>query len=160
MKLNLGCGTDIKHGWVNIDRFPGPGVNHVQDITDPLPFDDEAVEEVLASHVLEHLAEWENVVLEIHRVLKVGGKLTIRVPYGLCLQTYHKRFFDELTLDGFIQQSQFFKSPSIEGFPVFKCLEKSVDRDYPFAWHVKRYLGLMLPLGPKAIITWVLEKVI
>lgn len=58
-KLNLGCGRDIrpqKEGWTNLDAVPLDGVDVVHDIVDlPYPFDDEAFEWVLASHVLEHI---------------------------------------------------------------------------------------------------------
>lgn len=31
-KLNLGLGTDIREGWINLDRSALPGVNVVHDI--------------------------------------------------------------------------------------------------------------------------------
>ena len=159
MKLNLGCGKDIREGWVNVDWVDAPGIDMVLDISDHLPFPSNSVSEVLVSHVLEHIIDWEAVVIEIWRILKPGGTVKIIVPYGLELQTYHKRFFDEKTLDGFIEGSQFYDSPSLEGHPVFRCLRMDVDRRFPFAWHVKKYLGVMPPLGPKAIISWDLEKI-
>jgi hypothetical protein len=32
MKLNLGCGRDIKQGFVNLDYMPLPGVDVVADL--------------------------------------------------------------------------------------------------------------------------------
>lgn len=40
MKLNLGCGNDIREGWVNLDINKKEGVNVVHDLNEvPLPFE-------------------------------------------------------------------------------------------------------------------------
>lgn len=39
--LNLGCGTDIRSGWVNLDSAELPGVDVVHDLDRlPLPFEE------------------------------------------------------------------------------------------------------------------------
>jgi len=54
MKLNLGCGTDYKQGWVNVDA----GNVHCDVKHDiekfPWPFEDSSVNEILMKHVFEH----------------------------------------------------------------------------------------------------------
>ena len=54
-KLNIGCGSDYRKGFVNIDR----GIARCDltlDLEDAkLPFDDNSVDYILASHVLEHI---------------------------------------------------------------------------------------------------------
>ena len=82
LRLHIGCGPNIRPGWVNIDRVArAPGV--VTDV-DPtaLPYPDGSVSEVLAEHVFEHFcfAEEERVWREMARVLRPGGTLTIEVP--------------------------------------------------------------------------------
>ena len=55
-KLNLGCGNDIRDGWINLDSAKLPGVNIVHDLEDlPLPFGDENFDYVLCQDVLEHV---------------------------------------------------------------------------------------------------------
>ncbi len=82
IKLNLGCGYDLREGYVNVDleEFHGPDL--VADVTSLDGIDDGAAHEVLAIDVLEHLnrdstaaalAEWA-------RVMMPGGVLKIQVP--------------------------------------------------------------------------------
>jgi predicted SAM-dependent methyltransferase len=82
LRLHIGCGPNIRPGWVNIDRVArAPGV--VTDV-DPtaLPYPNASVSEVLAEHVFEHFsfAEEELVWREMARVLRPGGTITIEVP--------------------------------------------------------------------------------
>ena len=80
-KLNLGSGKDIKQGWVNLDSAKLPGVDVVHDIEKlPLPFKDSEFDEILCQDVLEHI-EYIPILKDIHRILKMGGKLKIRVPH-------------------------------------------------------------------------------
>jgi len=97
-KLNLGCGRDIKptaRGWVNLDGFVvEPGVVKHDIAQVPWPFKDGEFDLVYCSHVLEHIApifrEHQgtkrdvifDIFEEIHRVLKPGGLLFARVPWG------------------------------------------------------------------------------
>jgi len=81
VKLNLGCGSDVKSGYINVDKFPCSTEVVQADLTD-LSFPEGYADEILLSHVLEHFGYAEGVVLlrEIHRVLKPGGVAIIEVP--------------------------------------------------------------------------------
>jgi len=83
IKLNLGCGEDIRHGYINIDIRPLEGVNIVLDLeSQSLPFEDGIVSEIVAQDVIEHIHyhRVENLLRECHRVLRHGGTLYIRTP--------------------------------------------------------------------------------
>ena len=54
MRLHIG-GEEIKEGWKILNIQKKPGVDFIGDITDLSQFDDESIEEVYASHVLEHV---------------------------------------------------------------------------------------------------------
>jgi predicted SAM-dependent methyltransferase len=51
-KLNLGCGKDIKDGYVNLDIVDYGG-NKIHDINSFLILRDNYFDEIYASHVLE-----------------------------------------------------------------------------------------------------------
>ena len=81
MKLNLGCGGDIRKGWINLDFTEGEGVDIVHDLNIlPLPFEDEKFEYVLCQDILEHV-DFIPLIDDIYRILKIKGNLRIRVPH-------------------------------------------------------------------------------
>lgn len=84
MKLNLGCGDDIKKGYINIDvRRTKPEVLQIDLEKELLRFfPDESADEIIAKDFIEHLS-WRVVgdfLRDCFRVLKKGGKLFIQCP--------------------------------------------------------------------------------
>ena len=62
MKLNLGCGKDIKDGYVNLDIVDYGG-NQIHDInTFPYPFPENNFDEIYASHILEHIVNFNKTI--------------------------------------------------------------------------------------------------
>jgi ubiquinone/menaquinone biosynthesis C-methylase UbiE len=83
VKLNLGCGRHIKEGWVNVDCVEQPGVDVVVNFDESkMPFEDNSVEEFLASHLIEHLSNPLSFMQELHRIAKPEATAIIRCPYG------------------------------------------------------------------------------
>ena len=122
-KLNVGCGRDIKKGWINLDSSDLPGVDIVHDIEQiPLPFDNEEFDTILCWDIFEHV-EYIPVLREIHRILKKGGDCIIRVPHFTSRRNYidptHKKMFSVKTFDYFTKDSH-------------------TDRDYYFDFHFGR----------------------
>ncbi|MDB5811655.1 MAG: glycosyltransferase, WfgS family [Betaproteobacteria bacterium] len=80
----LHIGGQIAHPeWKILDVIAGPHVDFVGDCTDLSIFGDASIEEVYASHVLEHLGyahALPTALREIHRVLVPGGTLCASVP--------------------------------------------------------------------------------
>jgi SAM-dependent methyltransferase/pyruvate-formate lyase-activating enzyme len=101
VKLDLGCGKAKSGGFIGIDRFNLKGVDIVADLNDPLPFADNSVHFLLASHALEHVQDLIAAMQEIYRVCKHGAQVCIVAPYynqGLNLANpYHKQTFNEHT---------------------------------------------------------------
>jgi SAM-dependent methyltransferase len=89
-------------GWVNVDATALPGVDVVADLeqcrTQRLPFEDDAVDELLLSHVLEHIDDTLGLMQELHRLARPGALARIRSPYGGSDDadedpTHRRRFF-------------------------------------------------------------------
>jgi predicted SAM-dependent methyltransferase len=75
MKLNLGSGTKLIDGYTNVDISNG-------DLVYPLSYEDNSIDEIRASHILEHFSHRETlkVLIEWNRVLKLNGVIKIAVP--------------------------------------------------------------------------------
>jgi len=90
LKLNLGCGRDIKEGWLNLDLFSDDTSVIYADIR-VLKLPDNSADFILASDVLEHFShrETQDIIQEWARVLKPGGQIEIRCPnLRLQMQAY------------------------------------------------------------------------
>jgi SAM-dependent methyltransferase len=102
VNVQYGCGLSCPEGWINFDASPvlrlqklpvvggvvrryttpfPPAVRY-GDIVGGLPFPDNSVDHVYASHVLEHLSlsDFERAVQNTHRMLKQGGVFRLIVP--------------------------------------------------------------------------------
>jgi len=81
LRLHVGCGDNLKAGWVNVDLHPAADLR--LDVRRPWPFPDGCAGEVYAEHLFEHL-EWPDeggrFLAEAFRVLRGGGALRISVP--------------------------------------------------------------------------------
>ena len=105
-KLNLGCGTDIREGWINLDNFDSKTLDVIHNLeTFPYPFEDNYFDEIIAINVLEHIENPVRVIEELYRITAKNGKVTIRVPYynskDMGTDPTHKNFFSEHSLDYF-----------------------------------------------------------
>jgi SAM-dependent methyltransferase len=78
--LNIGCGFDKIKGAVNLDFDKRCNPDCLCDVTEGLPFESDSFDMVIANNVLEHIFCFESVVIEIHRILKLGGRFVAEVP--------------------------------------------------------------------------------
>jgi len=111
-KLNLGCGSYSKQGYVNLDATNLPGVDVVHDLNQyPYPFDDDEFEEVFCYHVLEHLDDIVRPLEEIWRITRNGARIIIEVPsfpgIGAVVDPTHKSFYTFGTFDYFTEDTLF-----------------------------------------------------
>lgn len=105
MKVNLGCGYDLKQGYLNIDIIKTAPEVVVQDLNMVWEFaKDNTVDELYISDVLEHLNDLNHFFRETERVLKVGGTIQVNYPHYKTPSAYamsHKQFFSWKTWDLF-----------------------------------------------------------
>ena len=106
--LNLGSGpTKGKNHWTNVDLY-GADINC--DLRKGIPMKENTVDKIYTSHMFEHIPfkELKKFIKECHRVLKVGGELSVCVP--------NARFFIDAYLNKqkFKNESEMFESAIIE----------------------------------------------
>jgi predicted SAM-dependent methyltransferase len=71
LRLNLGCGRNIKTGWVNVDFAERENeLDIVCDLSKEFPFDESSCSYIYSEHLIEHL-EWLDGHTLIKNVLRV-----------------------------------------------------------------------------------------
>ncbi len=98
-------------GAIGIDHIALPSVDIVADIEHGLPFlADDSVDIVIADSILEHVDKFSDLMREIHRVLRSGGELRVKVPHFSNPYYYsdytHVRFFGLYTFDYFVNRDR------------------------------------------------------
>lgn len=101
IKLNIGSGERHLPGFLSVDsRIECHGVNIVHDLRKPLPFKEDTVSVIFASHIIEHFW-WQEVnsrLKDWFRVLKLGGYADIWTPdFEIVMKRYQEEedFEDE-----------------------------------------------------------------
>lgn len=103
MKLDLGCGQNKQQGFKGVDIAPGLGVDFVMDL-ERYPwkeFEDDSIEEIHASHYVEHVSDLMQFMNEVWRICEDGAKITFVAPYYTSIRAWqdptHKRAISEAT---------------------------------------------------------------
>jgi predicted SAM-dependent methyltransferase len=105
-RVNLGCGGDLRSGWLNIDFTPdgqptprvGELINH--DLREGLPLPPGSCSYIYTSHLLEHLSAVEGTRLmrDCHAALRRGGIMRVCLPdFRQALKAYQandRGYFD------------------------------------------------------------------
>ncbi|MGI9065012.1 MAG: class I SAM-dependent methyltransferase [Pyrinomonadaceae bacterium] len=122
LKVHLGCGPDIRTGWVNIDLNRGPLVidpanqpdtifiNH--DLRKGLPLEPLSCDIIYSSHFFEHLEYRQGLQLmrDCHRSLCSGGIFRISLPslkdFFAAYLAREDSYFDLIKLSEVLPQSR------------------------------------------------------
>ena len=80
MKLNLGSNDRLMVGYISVDI--APPADQIVDLSQPWPWPDNSVDEVLAYSVFEHLPDKIHTMNELWRVLKPGGIARLQLPHA------------------------------------------------------------------------------
>lgn len=91
--LNVGCGENVRHDFINLDYQWRPNIQLCWDITKGLPLPDNSIKGIFSEHCLEHIAYFQccRVLKEFYRILRPGGVVRIIVPDAeLYLDLYQK----------------------------------------------------------------------
>jgi predicted SAM-dependent methyltransferase len=93
--LNVGCGSNTKAEFINLDYSWVPGIDICWDITrKAYPLTSNSLEGIYSEHCLEHIPmkAFETNLQEFHRLLVDEGILRIVMPDGeLYMDIYHRK---------------------------------------------------------------------
>jgi ubiquinone/menaquinone biosynthesis C-methylase UbiE len=111
--VDLGCGSRKKLGAIGLDIARIPNVDIVADVMKTLPFRDNSIDEVFASHLVEHTDDLMALMGEVWRICKPGAVVHFRfphatTPFGIWRDPTHRRgvylatfnYWDPSTFDG------------------------------------------------------------
>ena len=106
-KLNVGCGSDIRKGWINLDNHNTNGADIVFDLNDiykgaKLPFKNNTFDYILANRVLHVFIDPVPILNELARVCKKRGEIEINTPLSnLNFSIHGKRGYTQGMLRGY-----------------------------------------------------------
>jgi hypothetical protein len=83
LRLNLGCGRNVKTGWVNVDFAERENkLDIVCDLSKEFPFDDSSCSYIYSEHFIEHLEWLDGLTLldKCFKSLQEGGVFRIVFP--------------------------------------------------------------------------------
>jgi len=136
--INFGCGTTRMKRAINVDIIPLPNVDRVIDFEKfPYPFPNNSVDEIHMYFVLEHLKNHFQVITEVYRILKKGGKVYIRVPHFSSVYAWgeftHQRGYAWGSFDIFEEGNSRCYYSGIR----FKVVQKRIKYflTYPYNWY-------------------------
>ena len=136
-RLHLGCGKrNFGDTWIHVDGGDFPHVSH-HDVTN-LPFDDNSMDEIYASHVLEYFdwAEAQDVLKEWYRVLVPWGWVRIGVPDFAALARLYVQGLEYIGLSPVVVEFQGFNKS-------YKLRQKTTRLDVPLERIVGPLFGRM-----------------
>ena len=80
--LDVGCGLNKVAGAIGLDRARHTAADVRADLDRfPYPFADDAFDEVVSRHVVEHVADVMGFVNELYRITRPGGTIKILCPH-------------------------------------------------------------------------------
>jgi predicted SAM-dependent methyltransferase len=82
VKLHLGCGMKYIESYKHVDIIEAPHIDYNNSVDDLSDFEDNSIDLIYASHVLEHFGRYEveDVLKGWYRILKDNGLIRIAVP--------------------------------------------------------------------------------
>lgn len=150
LKLNIGCGTDYRAGFINIDGsstlYKVDKVIEMDGSSLLKHFEPNSVDYILANDIVEHFFRWEaeNLLRAFHTILKPAAKCEIRVPdTEYILKSWRLPFATKLNLlyggQDVPQGENEAMNESRKNFPQFFC--------HKYGWTRKTMSQLLKEIG-------------
>ena len=137
-KINLGCGTDIRPGYVNVDKYRfGDNIVHDIDRNGLRIFKDEQADYIIMSHIIEHIRNYKELVDECNRVLNDKGVLEMYYPHYSSNQAYtdptHINHFSVFTFEYYTNKFSQWKYAKKHFNRISKYI---VFKKNPYIWNI------------------------
>jgi len=137
--LDVGCGQHKYPGAIGLDSNPKTAADVIHDLgVVPYPFPDNEFDEVIGTHVVEHVPDVMAFISELHRITKPGGRLKLLTPHytnpDWPADLTHRNHLNSYSFQYFI--------PERKLFPSYTDLVLKPIRTYVTLLNLWRYLGL------------------
>lgn len=157
--LDFGCGRKpYKDLFINVDEYIGidyenEGHPHENEDIDvfydgkSLPFESNSFDVIFSSEVFEHVENLDEIIGELYRVLKPGGKLLVTVPFVYMEHEmpYDFRRFSINGISSFLNKNGFNVLKTYKSTKDFETLFQVVAFNiYSFYLKLNKYLKLFL----------------
>jgi ubiquinone/menaquinone biosynthesis C-methylase UbiE len=111
--LDVGCGWNKTPGSIGMDANPKTHADVIHDLGSfPYPFSDSEFDNIVCSHVAEHVPDVMAFVAELHRVTKPGGRILILTPHysnpDWATDPTHRNHFNSYSFNCFVEDRQLF----------------------------------------------------
>lgn len=155
LRLHLGCGADVRAGWVNVDADlngdgkPESSDYYQYDLRRGIPLPDGSCSVVYSSHFFEHLTNeyGRKLFNESFRVLEPGGLFRVALPDW-------RKFFGEYLADDravwrLLPVEEMFPGRSVTSVPFGEMMDRNI---YQGGEHVcfydeERTIGILTEVG-------------
>lgn len=133
--LDLGAAHNRPAGYLGVDQFPGPDVDIVATLPDPLDLPDGSVGVIRAMDFLEHVVDKIGLINELYRLLAPGGVIISRTPStdgrGAFQDPTHVAFYNENSFWYYTEATYRDYVPSI----VARFQTSRLVTAFPTEWH-------------------------
>ena len=151
-RLNLGSGDSRYEGFLNVDVSDEFSPDIICALEYGLPFRNDSIDEIIASHVIEHLPDTIFIMNEIWRVCKHNAIVNIIVPHQASTMAFadptHKRVFNEESFKYFCSNGGHYWIHKSYGIKCnFELVKQRTSRNRRFGY-VEVKLRALKGLGP------------
>jgi SAM-dependent methyltransferase len=111
--LDVGCGANKHPGAIGLDYNPRTAADVIHDLgVTPYPFPDNEFDEIVSSHVAEHLPDVMAFVTELYRITRPGGRIKFVTPHytnaDWAADITHRNHFSSYSFNVFIPERRNF----------------------------------------------------
>ena len=137
--LDVGCGWNKTPGAIGIDSNPKSHADVIHDLgVVPYPFPDNEFDQIICSHVAEHVPDVMAFVTELYRIAKPDSRITIVTPHytnpDWPTDPTHRNHFNSYSFNCFIDDRQL--------FPFYTDVKLKPIRTYVSLANLWRAIGL------------------